>query len=192
MPIDAKMEYTIPTPIFSAFIINRTGYLHFCMKKSYSVSSFSGRAVAAFARTHLSSRHSRGFTRLNFSDKNSRGFTLIELLVVIPIIGLLSSVVFASLNAARVKGRIAAAQGSMKNAQLAAMICLDDNVATLNAPNTVPPQPVCAGSASTWPTLPSASWSWSVNNLNSSAFSFSAIGDGKTITCTTNGCITAP
>ena len=42
---------------------------------------------------------------MNFSDKNSRGFTLIELLVVIAIIGLLSSVVFASLNAARVKGR---------------------------------------------------------------------------------------
>jgi|SRR3989344_6758438 len=36
---------------------------------------------------------------------NRRGFTLIELLVVIAVISLLSSVVFASLNSARAKGR---------------------------------------------------------------------------------------
>jgi len=40
----------------------------------------------------------------------SKGFTLIELLVVISIVSLLSSVVMASLNSARGKGRFAAAQ----------------------------------------------------------------------------------
>lgn len=37
--------------------------------------------------------------------KTSRGFTLVELLVVLAIIGLLSSIVLTSLNAARVKAR---------------------------------------------------------------------------------------
>lgn len=44
---------------------------------------------------------------MNFYNKQ-KGFTLIELLVVISIISLLSTIVMASLNAAREKSRIAA------------------------------------------------------------------------------------
>jgi len=39
------------------------------------------------------------------------GFTLVELLVVVPLISLLSSVVFASVNVARAKARWAAHDG---------------------------------------------------------------------------------
>ncbi len=47
-----------------------------------------------------------------------RGFTLIELLVVISIITLLSSIVYASLNSARAKGKDAAIKESVNQLRL--------------------------------------------------------------------------
>ncbi len=58
---------------------------------------------------------------------SSRGFTLIELLVVIAIIGILASVVLASLNSARDKGADAAIKSNLNNSRAQAELYYDDN-----------------------------------------------------------------
>jgi prepilin-type N-terminal cleavage/methylation domain-containing protein len=57
----------------------------------------------------------------------TRGFTLIELLVVIAIIGILASVVLASLNSARDKGANASIKSSINNARAQAELFYDNN-----------------------------------------------------------------
>ncbi len=56
----------------------------------------------------------------------NKGFTLIELLVVIAIIGILASVVLASLNSARNKGADAAIKANLANVRAQAALFYDD------------------------------------------------------------------
>lgn len=128
----------------------------------------------------------------------NKGFTLIELLVVIAIIGILSSVVLASLNSARVKGRIAATQTSLKAFSSGLTICLGDSIAITPDSGTAPTAGGAActvgGTAYTWPALPTVgTWSYTTawTTTLGTSFSFVATGDGATITCTENGCITS-
>jgi len=57
----------------------------------------------------------------------NKGFTLIELMVVIAIIGLLSSVILAALNTTRSKGRDAKRVASVKQIQIALELYYDKN-----------------------------------------------------------------
>jgi prepilin-type N-terminal cleavage/methylation domain-containing protein len=94
-----------------------------------------------------------------------RGFTLIELLVVIAIIGILASVVLASLNTARDKGTNAAVQSSVNNLRAQANIfgsksdgtvsytglCASTNVTQITTDITNKSgAPYCADAADTW------------------------------------------
>ena len=64
------------------------------------------------------------------SINTKRGFTLMELLVVIAIIGILASVVLASLNTARAKGADAAIKSSINNSRAQAELWYDSNTSS--------------------------------------------------------------
>lgn len=139
-----------------------------------------------------------------------RGFTLIELLVVIAIIGILASVVLASLGSSRAKARIAAAQGTMRSVQTGAAVCIND--ATPVAPS-IPTETnnggaavICAGNSAAFSALPSG-WIYcdgtggtaavgvcgGASSASANAFTLVAesFADDSMITCTESGCVTA-
>lgn len=64
---------------------------------------------------------------MSYSRKQQAGFTLIEILVVIAIMGILSSIMFVTLNQARSKGRDAKRKSDIAQVQKALELYANDN-----------------------------------------------------------------
>lgn len=103
------------------------------------------------------------FLNKNQRDSFLKGFTLIELLVVISIVSLLSSIVLASLNSARIKGRDAQRKTDLK--QIAAALELYYDAYGAYPPHR--PSSSCGGYRGDWATsyCSEANWLTTDNNF---------------------------
>jgi prepilin-type N-terminal cleavage/methylation domain-containing protein len=101
----------------------------------------------------------------NHACASSKGFTLIELLVVISIIGLLASIVLASLNSARAKGRYAQMVADMDQIRLAVELDADNRggVYPPDGSACAPPS-FAGGTIPVWPKPPCPGWGYDYEN----------------------------
>lgn len=128
------------------------------------------------------------------------GFSLIEILVVIAIIGILAGRQIVNFNKARIKARIANVESSLSSLVSVGVLCHDNGLDVMDGAQ---PANFCNNSAWTpegefcgvenkWPALRYGVPGTCTSNTTTQTFSFSAIVDGATITCTQSGCTKTP
>ncbi|MFA5936441.1 MAG: type II secretion system protein [Candidatus Paceibacterota bacterium] len=134
--------------------------------------------------------------------KREAGFTLIELLVVVAIIGLLASVVLASLNNSRDKTKLSKALQVMNQINKAAHLCIiEGNLLTVPASGATGGTPVCAGSETKLPNISDIKFSycgtgcggWTSNTNGAfaiSIYSDNYSGGRKIIVCASDANVT--
>lgn len=120
------------------------------------------------------------------------GLTLVELLTVIAIISILTGITYTGISYVREKSRTTAAMNLMESMRSTAVACIARGEALSSR---VENQPMCGTNSLRWPHLPNG---WVYDNPNAQAsdvtarnFTFSASGDGVTVTCTQEVCTTS-
>jgi prepilin-type N-terminal cleavage/methylation domain-containing protein len=123
--------------------------------------------------------------------KIQNAFTLIELMVTIAVMSILAGIVLINFSGVREGARIKSAEGLMSSAQNSAVACLARGKVLSDR---VEKGFVCGTDGSRWPDLPGL-WVYDTptadaSDISARTFTFSATGDGKTITCTEVSCTT--